>query len=258
MMKKPKVLLIDIETSPIIAHVWGLWDQTISLSQIKTDWHILSVAAKWLDEPADKVIYFDQQGKKNIENDSKLLKKVWRLLNEADIVITQNGKSFDEKKLNARFILNGLKPPSPYKSVDTLRIAKKKFGFTSNKLEYMTNKLCTKYKKLKHAKFSGFELWKECMAGNPEAWQEMRTYNIHDVLSLEELYKKLQPWDNSVSFSLYSDSDDVKCNCGSEEFHKRGFTYTKTFKYQRYQCTSCGAWFRGRENLMKKKVLLGC
>jgi hypothetical protein len=256
-MKKPKVLILDVETAPIMGYVWGLWENNLGLNQIKKDWHILSFAAKWLDEPESKVIYHDQRGKKNVENDSKLLKKVWKLLNSCDILITQNGKAFDEKKLNARFIMNGMSPPAPYKSIDTLRIAKKRFGFTSNKLEYLTDKLCTKHKKSKHAKFSGFELWKECMAGNLEAWEEMRTYNIKDILSLEELYKKLQPWDNSISFSLYSDEEDAKCNCGSDEFHKRGFSYTKTSKYQRFQCQGCGGWFRGRENLLKNKGYVG-
>lgn len=95
------------------------------------------------------------------------------MLDEADIVITQNGRKFDQKKLNARFILNGFKPPSSYKHIDTLVIARKHFGFTSNKLKYMTDKLCTKYKKLDHSKFPGMELWRECLKGNSEAWTEM-------------------------------------------------------------------------------------
>ena len=142
--KGPRVLLLDIETAPVLGFVWGLFDQNIALNQIHTDWHIISWSAKWLNDPASKVMYMDQSKAKNIEDDSKILKKMWNLLNEADIVVTQNGKKFDMKKLNARFILNNMGPPSPYRQIDTLVIAKKNFGFTSNKLEYMTKKLCKK------------------------------------------------------------------------------------------------------------------
>lgn len=248
----PKVLLLDIETAPILASVWGLFDQTISLNQIQKDWHILSFAAKWLNESPNKIIYMDQRNSKNIEDDRKLLEAIWKLLDECDVLISQNGVSFDVKKLNARFVMNGMKPPSSFKNIDTLRIARKKFSFTSNKLEYMTDKLCTKYKKLKHGKFAGFELWKECLAGNPEAWEEMKKYNINDVLSLEELYHKLQPWDNTVNFDLYRDSEITTCNCGGKKFQRRGFHYTKVGKYQKFQCLICGAWSHSSENLFSK------
>jgi len=254
-MKKPKVLIFDIETAPIIAHVWGTWDQNISLNQIKSDWHILAWSAKWLGDPPKNVMYMDQRSAKNIENDSRILKGIWKLLDEADIVITQNGKKFDVKKLNARFILNGFQPPSPYKHIDTLVIAKKFFSFTSNKLEYMTDKLCVKYKKLSQHKFSGFELWRQCLAGNISAWKEMEKYNKYDVFSLEELYKKLIPWDNSINFDLYSDGLDVTCKCGSTDFIKKGFHFTQSAKYQRYKCSKCGAAHRDNTNLFSKEKI---
>src|SRR5271165_295676 len=168
----PRVLLFDIETAPILARVWGIWDQTVGLNQIVTDWHLLSWSAKWLDDK--KIMYQDQRNAKDITNDKKLLERLWHLLDEADIVITQNGKSFDQKKVNARFILNGMSPPSTYKHIDTKRLATKHFGFTSNKLEFLTDKLCTKNKKLTKRKFSGFSLWTACLAGNKAAWAEMQ------------------------------------------------------------------------------------
>jgi DNA polymerase elongation subunit (family B) len=248
----PKVLLLDIETSPIIAHVWKIWDENIALNQIKSDWHILSWAAKWLHDPPNKIMYQDNSNSKNLEDDSKLLKAVWKLLDEADIVITQNGKNFDHKKLNARFIISGFKPPSSFKYIDTFLLAKKHFGFTSNKLEYMSDKICKKYKKLKHAKFSGFEMWRECLAGNKAAWAEMKKYNKYDVLALEELYNKMMPWDNSINFNLYTDSTEITCKCGSKDIFKNGTFYTNTGRYQRYTCKSCGSETRGRKNLLSK------
>lgn len=249
----PKILVFDIETAPILGYVWSIWEQNIGLNQIKSDWHLLAWAGKWYGEPANTIKYMDQRKAKNIEDDKIILKGIWDLLDQADIVVTQNGKEFDSKKLNARFILNGMKPPSPYKHVDTKQIASSKFGFTSNKLEYMTNKLCTKYRKLTHTKFPGFTLWTECLAGNIEAWKEMERYNKQDVLSTEELYTKLQPWDNSINTNHYSDDRNTKCPCGSSNFEKRGFFYTATSKFQRYLCKACGAWTRGRSNLHSKE-----
>lgn len=249
----PKVLLFDIETAPILGYVWSLWRNDVGLNQIESDWHILSWAAKWLGAPEDEIMYMDQRNAKNVEDDKKILKGLWKLLNEADIVITQNGKAFDQKKVNARFIIHGFQPPSTFKHIDTKLIAQKHFAFTSNRLEYMTDKLCTKYKKLKHAKFAGFDLWKQCLAGNLEAWQEMEVYNKHDVLSLEELYTKLTPWDDSVNFSLYTDAEEHVCRCGSKELAKAGWHYTSTGKFQRYRCKKCGAETRDRTNQFSKE-----
>jgi len=250
---KPKVLVYDIETAPILGSIWGLWDQNVGLNMISSDWHIMSWSAKWLDAPVTEVMYMDQRHKKNIEDDKDLLKEIWSLLDEADMVITQNGKKFDQKKLNARFILSGMQPPSSYKHIDTLRIAKKHFAFTSNKLAYMTDKLCVKYKKLSHGKFPGFELWKECMAGNQEAWQEMEDYNRYDVLSLEELYRILIPWDNTFNFNVYNDGNETLCKCGSSSFSKNGFYYTSASKFQKYKCKKCGHETRSKVNLMSKE-----
>ncbi len=257
----PKVLLADIETAPILAYCWALFDQNIAINQIKSDWHLLSWSAKWLGDKPAKTMYMDQRREKNIEDDSKILKGIWKLLDEADVVIWQNGRNFDHKKLNARFLLSGLKPPSSYKHIDTLQIAKKHFGFTSNKLEYMSGKLCTKYKKLKHNKFAGFEMWSECLKGNLAAWREMEKYNRHDVLALEELYTKLQAWDRTINFNMYSDKTDIICNCGGKDFIKNGFAYTNVGKFQRWQCVKCGAETRDRANLhsneKKKSIRLG-
>ena len=252
-MSGPKILCYDIETSPILGYVWQLWDQNVALNQIKDDWSVLSWGAKWYDPSNPKVMYMDQRDAKDINDDKKILKGIWDLLNEADIVVTQNGKKFDEKKLNARFIINGMKPPSSSKHIDTLVLAKRHFGFTSNKLEYMADKVNKKYKKLKHETFSGFELWKACLAGNLKAWKEMEKYNKHDVLSLEELYTRLRPWDNT-NYNLYYSDDNHHCSCGSTELVKNGFNYMSTGKYQRYECKKCGNEVREKKKTPDSKI----
>jgi hypothetical protein len=254
--KQARILFLDIETAPILGNVWSIWQQNVGLNQIERDWYILSFGAKWLGE--DRVLYFDQSKAKDIENDTDLLVRLWKLLDEADIVVAHNGKQFDTKKINARLILAGMSPPSPYKVVDTLLIAKAKFKFTSNRLEYLADKLNTKYKKLPHAKYPGFALWKAVMSGDKAAWAEMRAYNEHDVLSLEELYLKLRAWDSRhPNVDVYDDEHEgPACPvCGGTHLQKRGFYYTNSGKYQRYACMNpqCGAWPRERYTANSKK-----
>lgn len=240
-MSKANVLVLDIETSPMLAYVWGLRDQNISLNHIKEDWQVLAWGAKWLDNP--DIMYDD---KRNDKNDTRILKKIWDLLNQADIVVTQNGKKFDSRKLNARFIQIGLTPPTPYKHHDTYLIVKQAADFTSNRLEYLTEKLNHKYKKSNHSNFPGMELWKECLAGNKKAWDEMKKYNIYDVLSTEELYKTIRPWSPKSAASVFRSLG--KCTmCGSSKLEKRGVEILKTITYQRLHCKDCGRWLRGEK-----------
>ena len=243
-----KTLVFDIETSAITAQVWGLKDQNIGLNQIVEDWHLMSFAAKWLGDPPSKVMYMDQSGVKDIRNDKKLLQAMWNLLDEADTVITQFGTGFDAPKLNSRFVMSGMKPPSPYQHLDTYRIAKRSFGFTSNKLEYLTDKLCTKYKKLSHKKFPGMSLWNECKNGNKAAWKEMKKYNIHDVLSTEELYTKLRAWAPETMPKPYEvASINRDCGiCGAlGTVFGNGTRQIKTKRYQRLLCNRCGSYSKG-------------
>lgn len=251
MSKGPKVLLIDIETKPILAHVWNIWNQDVSLSQIKEDWSIISWSAKWLGE--SKIFYQDQRNSKNLEDDKRLLKNIWKLLDEADIVVGHNSKKFDVKKLNARFIKHGMGLPSSFKQIDTLLIAKKYLNLTSNKLEFLAHYLGTKVKKLTNRKFAGFDLWKECLKNNIAAWEEMKIYNKRDVEVLEQVFQKLLPLDNTINFNLYHDSTDNICKCGNKEFNKNGYAYTSLGKFQRWTCKKCGSETRDRKNLLSKE-----
>lgn len=256
----PKILVLDIETTPLVSYTWGLFDQNIALNQIESEWNVLSWAAKWYTDadgvthgPHKKIMYADQRNSRNIKDDKNLLKGIWQLVNDCDICLTQNGIQFDLKKLNARFIMNGMKPPSPHRNIDTLRIAKKHFAFTSNKLEWMTGKLCRDSKKMKTKKFQGFDLWKECLKGNKEAFKEIEEYNKMDVLSLEELYHILQPWDNTLDFRAYHYDNVIVCVCGSKAFVKSSFSYTGTGKFQIYRCTTCGKHRTSKINLLSKE-----
>lgn len=243
----PRILIYDIETAPLLAHVWKLWDNNVGLNQIESEWYIMSVAAKWLGE--DEVFYWDQKDVIPMDDDSYLLSKLWSLLNEADFVIGQNVKRFDTKKVNARFVLNGFPKPSTYRQMDTMVIAKEQFGFTSNKLEWMTDKLCPEHKKSKHKAFPGHELWAECMKGNPDAWAEMKSYNIDDIHGTEALYNVLSSWDSKLpNFDVYVDG-----LLDMSEWVEDGFHHTNLAKYKRYRNIKTGVQRRSRVNELSKE-----
>ena len=255
MSNKPKILIMDIENTPNTAYVWGLFQEITSAEMISDHWHMLCWSAKWLDEKevfSSSLIDFPQDYKKNPENDKRILEELWKLLDESDIVIGHNMKSFDTRKANARFIMNNMKPPSPYKIIDTLLVARQHFFFTSNKLNDLS-----KYLKLgTKIDTGGFKLWKDCMAGDKSAWERMVTYCKHDVLLTEKIYKKLRPYMTThPNLNVYDETLDDNCSCpkcGSNKLKKEGFAYTDVAKYQRYSCKACGGWSKGRKNLKTK------
>lgn len=253
-MPNPKILLFDIETAPLEVYCWGLWDQNIGLEMVKEWTSVLSWSAKWLGDTDDKIMYEDNRSKKNVRDDKQLVKGIHSLLDQADIVITQNGEKFDSKKLNWRFAVHKLGPTVPYRHIDTLKECKKHFAADSNKLAHLSAMLCPSHKKSDHVKFPGFSLWKECLAGNIDAWNEMEKYNPQDVIALEAVYNEIQPWIKKIDFNIYKEGP-ITCNCGSARLQKRGqrFDYTNKSKYQRYQCQDCHKWTKGSVSLITKE-----
>lgn len=237
--KEPKILIFDIETSPITAYVWGLYNQNIGLPQIKEDWYIICWSAKWLDD--DKV--HNDIGCR--DDEERVVMNLWQLLNEADIVVAHNAKKFDVKKVNAKFLEYGLMQPSYYKVVDTLQIAKGNFAMTSNKLDYIT-KLLDGIGKHK----TDFDLWVKCMEGDHEAFNTMQAYCDQDVLELESVYLQLRGWDSShPGVGMYNDDDAAQCNvCGGTKLELVSEYVTGTSRFPVYQCQECGHQQRGRKS----------
>lgn len=243
---EPKILVFDIETSYLEGIMWDIWEVNIPFNNLKEkEWSIIAFSAKWLGDK--KTIYHDNRKKRNKRDDKEIVKKLRDLLDEADVIVTKNGKRFDEKMFNARCAKHEIQPPSPYEHHDVERGVRRRFKLVSFSLEYLCYFFKTKYRKLKHVNFPGMSLWLECMAGNMKAWKEMEQYNIYDVLSSEELYVKLRPW--FKEFNTMHFHDKVVCDCGSTKIQKRGTMTTKAGVFTRYACQNCGTWFKGKENL---------
>lgn len=236
-----KILLYDIETSPLIGFTWKTWDTNII--QVKDDFQILCWSAKWLD---GKMMSGSMQGKKS---DKECVKELWKLFDEADVIIGHNSNKFDNKKVTARFIYHKLPPPSPYKTVDTLLEVRKVAAFTSNKLDDL-GEVLGEGRKLK----TDFSLWLGCMNNDPASFKKMQDYNKQDVLLLEKLYLRLLPYMKShPNMGMYD--NEVECpKCGSKHLQSRGYAINKSTKYRRMQCLDCGSWCRENINLQTVKV----
>lgn len=236
-----RVLTLDIETSPNLADVWGLWQQNVSLSQLRECTRVISFAAKWHDSKTVE-FYSDFH-----DGHLKMVKKAHELLDQADVVVHYNGTSFDIPHLKREFLLAGLRPPSPYKQVDLLKVVRGNFRFVSNKLDHVSQELGIG-KKTKHA---GHELWVKCLAGDARAWDTMRKYNKHDVVLTEKLYDRLVPWiSNHPHHGLFTGKECCQ-RCGSEKLQRRGLAYTTVGVFQRFQCQKCGGWSRGAKSISR-------
>src|SRR5882757_2534719 len=252
----PKILFFDIENTPIRGWVWKTWED--NLIRTDHDWYMLSFAAKWAHEDDYKVFGLPDfpRWKKDRECDHDLVKLLHKYLDEADIIVAHNGDAFDIKKSNARFIQHGMNPPSTYKTIDTLKMARTNFKFSSNRLNDLGQYLKVG-KKLPH---TGADLWFDCMKGDkPESWVMMKDYNIQDVKLLEEVYYKLRPWAKShPNMNLWNPKDDVACpKCQSIHVQKRGIEIKVSSRRQRFQCQDCGGWFTDGKPLKKDDHILG-
>lgn len=251
---KPRILLLDIETAPSLGLYFDLWKEGNIVSREK-DWYILSFAAKWL---GDRLVSChglpDFTGyKKNPEDDKTLCKALATVLSQADVIVAHNGDGFDFPKINARLIKHGIQPPTPYKTIDTLKVAKRYFAFESNRLKDLAIYLNAGAK----METGGIGLWKGCMSGDKKSWETMKKYNVQDVLVLEKIYLALRPWmTNHPNMGLLLDKPQCCPICGKAgSLQRRGFTYSRIGKKARYQCADgCGGWSTGESIKTQIKI----
>lgn len=245
---EPKILLFDIETAPILGYVWGLWKQNVAIPQIKRDWYMLCYAAKWIGESDilyDAIWLHKKAYKKDPESDRIIIESMWALLDEADFVIAHNGERFDIAKVNAKFFEYGMTPPSPYKVIDTLKVSRKNFGFSTHRLDYIAQK-----RKLGQKLKTDFDLWRDVMDGVKDQQDRMLEYNIHDTELLEDIYIEMRPWiTNHPNYGVYTDGARTVCpKCGSHDIQYRGYAYTTAGKFRKFVCNTCGGWGRHASN----------
>lgn len=234
-----RILLFDIETTPLIGTAWQKYDT--DLLWMMQDWYMLCFAYKWLDERKTHVIAQPdfKTYRAGSPNDYFVVKRLHELFSEADIIIAHNGNAFDVRKAMARFIYHRLGPPAPSLQVDTLKMARKYFSFTSNKLDDLGE-----YLSLGRKLHTDKDLWRSCMNGDMKAWKRMKRYNQQDVRLLERVYLTLLPYDSGHPNRANIEGRPEACpRCGVEgQMWAAGFRISKTARYQRFQCKNCASY----------------
>lgn len=240
-MGKPNIWVIDIESTPNLAWVWGMWDQNINLDGLLESQHVMCFAAKRHGDSSRKTEFWSE-----FEHGADaMFARAYEILDEADIVVGYNSRRFDIPHLNREFLLRGYDPYAPIKHVDLLTVVRQQFKFASTKLDYVAQELGVGGK-LKHG---GFDTWLKCIAGDPDAWKLMEKYNRRDVVITDKVYSKLLGWITThPDISAYDGLEGGCKNCGSEHLQRRGPVpgkKAKTREYWRFQCVDCGTWTQG-------------
>lgn len=251
--KLPKILIFDLETAPLRAFVFqkSVWGGNVGADQVISEWYMLCWSAKWLFN--DHIYSSRLTSKESLaEDDSRIVKDLWKLLDEADIVVAHNATGFDVPNMNTRLLVNKLPPTSPYQIIDTKQVAKRQFGFTHNSLNALARIFGFEPKME-----TDFELWKKCVNGDEKSLKYMEEYNKGDVELLERVYLVLRPWiKGHPNLGLYVESEEPVCpNCGSHELKwvTDKFFYTGASKFPLYQC-KCGAFGRLRKSVLPKHI----
>lgn len=233
--KRPRIITFDIETSPILGYVWQAFDA--SLIHIVEDRFILSFAYQVYGQT--KVYTKGLCDCKNPKVDKELVAELWKLFNEADILVGHNIDNFDIKIVNDRFMHWDMEPPAHYHTIDTLKLYKRAAKSTKNNLDYLCQRLQIDGKQQHHGK----DLWISCINDRTKTkdWKKMLQYNAQDVRINTELYTKLRPWiTNHPNIATFT-NEKVCPNCGSHDLGSDGIRWAQGTKYRRLKCRGCGA-----------------
>ena len=247
-----KTLFWDVESAPMLSHIWQAKTEYVPHGQILHDAFLLCWGAKWAD--GDKVIsasLTSQEAKD--QDDSRIVLALADTIRKADVVVAHNGDRFDLPMLNSRLLALRQEPMGPVKTIDTLKLAKANFRVASNRLDYLGEFLG-----LGRKLPTDFPLWRRCYLGDTRALKEMRVYNEQDVLLLEQIFTAMKPYVKNLPRMYDADRESMRAcpTCGSEDLISRGTYRTQASTFGRLQCKNCGRYCRYRtvERLKKLSV----
>ena len=229
--------------------VWGLQhNDWIAPENLQQERFIICASWKVLGEDeVDSVSILDNRKlfKSDPHNDKHVVETLHKMLSAADVIIHHNGNSYDLKFTETRMLFHGLPPLPPIQKIDTLLVAKHRFMFNSNKLDYLA-----KFLGLGEKIQTDYKLWLRVLQGDKSAIEEMVVYNKHDVKLLEEVYLKLRPYINDHPHAqLFEPGERLDCpRCGSKHTKKNGYHSANTRIYQRYYCLDCKGPFRDNKS----------
>jgi hypothetical protein len=246
-----KILLFDLETSPILARVWSLWQDGINIDDIVEDWTLLCFSAKWLFSE-DVIAHVLTEEELINRDDKRIVTELWKLMDEANIIIAHNAERFDIRKSNSKFLKHELNLPSSYQVIDTLKHVKKRINLTSNKLDYIA-----RYLGIEGKMVTPSGMWRKVMENNYSMLLEMDKYCQQDVLCLEQVYLKLRPYiQPHPNVGLYITENTTSCpSCGSDNliWNTDNVYTTNANQYHAFRCGTCGSLGRSKKPIFKPK-----
>ena len=234
--QKPRICLFDIECTNLNAN-FG---------------YVLCVAWKWLGEKKIHLVsitdfdLFDS----DCTNDRLVVREAAKEIAKADMWVTWYGQRFDVPYLQTKLLQHGMKPLPPIPHVDGWRIARYKMKLHSNRLASVSDFLGIEEK----TPLKG-PTWIKAAAGHKHSIKYVERHCKQDVLVLEQAYEALRPLCTThPNMSLATDRQSCPV-CSTGKLIKRGFTIARTRKYQRWQCTDCGAWSKSSQAEPEKRTI---
>jgi uncharacterized protein YprB with RNaseH-like and TPR domain/predicted RNA-binding Zn-ribbon protein involved in translation (DUF1610 family) len=246
-MNKIKRLFFDIETSPNIGLFWTAgYKQNISHDNIIKERAIICICYKWADDEKIYSLTWDAN-----QDDKKMLEQFVQIANEADELVGHNGDKYDLAWVKTRCLYHGIPMFPNYVTIDTLKQARSKFKFNSNKLDYIG-----KFLGLGEKIHTSFNLWKDIVLNkDKQALEDMVTYCKGDVELLEKIYNKMSSYfPHKTHFGVLNGEEKYSCpECGSDDmaFSKRRLTALGNHRVQ-LQCKSCGKYHTISERVYEK------
>lgn len=241
-----QIWTFDIERFPMVTYQWGAKNRSGYTGEhmVIEPGRMVSFAAK----RQDGMVVFSSEyhhGRK------RMLDAIHQIMSTADILVGYNSRRFDVPHVHTELLLDGYTPPPPVKQIDLMQVVKRRFRLEYNNLASVTKALGVETK----IDTGGFDLWKRCIAGDKDAWDTMRAYNIQDVHATDALRHRLAPWIPAhPNLGLWIGADRACPTCGSSNVHQAGTAAAATISYVRYQCGDCHAWSRSKHQTARAEL----
>jgi len=206
---KRRRLFFDIESSPNIGFFWSAgFKLQIGPQNIIKERAIICICYKWEGEKETYSLQWDAK-----QSDKKMLEQFAKVLNKADELIGHNGDRFDLPWVRTRCLRYGIDMPPKFITIDTLKVARTKFKFNSNKLDYIASFLG-----IGHKIKTDFSLWTDIVLHkDKKAMENMIKYCKMDVVLLEKVFNELSKHiDPKTHYGVIFGQDRGSCpECGA-------------------------------------------
>lgn len=237
------VLILDIERmkGQAVVEFWDLGDfknRRIHADDVTVWPRTICAAWNWYGK---KRVHFAAEWEAG--GRELMLRTIWRAYDRAQIVVGHNLDAFDTKKLKTEWRDLGLPPPSPFKTIDTLKVARREFGDESKTLDALCKRMGIASKTDRY----DVEVARAALAGNRAAQRQIKAYNCGDIAATAGLYDVIRPWHAGHPHSVIGTSDDrPTCNhCWGDDLEINGFKLANRILYRLYRCRSCGGNVQG-------------